>query len=85
MPSNLKFPPTVEIKRAIAAAERAGISIGSIEIHPRKIVIHPKDPTEGMTPEQVAYAEWKASDQEVSRRRKQTNALSDALPTKSKS
>lgn len=40
MPSNPKFPPTVEIKRAIAAAIRAGIEIGSVEIYPDKIVIH---------------------------------------------
>jgi hypothetical protein len=40
MPSNLKFPPSVEVKRVIAAAIRAGIEIGSIEIHPRKITIH---------------------------------------------
>ena len=39
MPSNSKFPPTVEIKRVIAAAVRAGIEIGSIEIHPDKIII----------------------------------------------
>lgn len=40
MPSNLKFPSTVEIKRVIAAAIRAGVDIGSIEIEPRKITIH---------------------------------------------
>lgn len=38
--SSLKFPPTVEIKRAIAAVERAGVQISIVEIHPRKIVIH---------------------------------------------
>jgi len=43
MPSNLKFPSSVEIKRVIAAASRAGIEIGSIEIEPRKITIHPKE------------------------------------------
>lgn len=41
MPTNLKFPSTVEIKRVIAAAIRAGIEIGSIEIHPRNH--HPSD------------------------------------------
>lgn len=33
MPNNPKFPGSVEIKRVIAAASRAGIEIGSIEIH----------------------------------------------------
>jgi hypothetical protein len=57
---NLKFPPSVEIKRAIAAAERAGIEIGSIEIHPRKIIITARDPTDDNSREPT-YAEWKAS------------------------
>ena len=60
MPLNLKFPPTVEIKRAIAAAERAGILIASVEIHPRKIIIIAKDPTD-KTPKEQTYAEWKAA------------------------
>lgn len=54
---NMKFPPTVEIKRAIAAAIRAGIEIGSIEIEPQKITIYPQksaaDPTD------AEYAQWK--------------------------
>ena len=58
--SNLKFPPSVEIKRAIAAAERGGIHISSIEIHPRKIVIVVRDPTE-KEPRQQTYSEWKAA------------------------
>ena len=52
-----KFPPSVEIKRAIAAAERAGIEIGSIEIHPRKIIIIAKGPSD----KSQTYAEWKAA------------------------
>lgn len=60
MTKELKFPPTVEIKRAIAAAERAGIDIGSIEIHPRKITIHCRQKGE---PE-LTYAEWKMSQQQ---------------------
>lgn len=46
MPSNQKFPPPVGIKRVIAAAARAGIEIGSIKIHPDKITIHRRDPSE---------------------------------------
>ena len=42
MPSHPSFPGSVEIKRVIAAAIRAGIEIGTIEIHPRKIIIHPR-------------------------------------------
>ena len=57
--SNLKFPPSVEIKRAIAAAERAGLQISSIEIHPRKIVIIARGLTDN-EPKQQTYYEWKA-------------------------
>jgi hypothetical protein len=49
----------VEIKRAIAAAERTGIQISSIEIHPRKIIIVARDPTL-KEPKQQTYSEWKA-------------------------
>lgn len=62
MPSNLKFPPLVEIKRVISAAIRAGVTIGSIDIHPNKITIHPRDRDLVETP-QAAYARWKASQQ----------------------
>jgi hypothetical protein len=44
MTSNLKFPPSVEIKRVIAAVVRAGIEIDSVEIQPRKITIQSRDP-----------------------------------------
>ncbi len=57
---DLKFPPSVEIKRAIAAAERAGIQISSIEIHPRKIIITARDPTDD-EPKKQTYSEWKAA------------------------
>lgn len=56
---DIKFPPSVEIKRAIAAAERAGIQIGTIEIHPRKIIILARGPTDDK-PAKETYAEWKA-------------------------
>lgn len=79
MPSNLKFPPSVEIKRVLAAARRAGIEIGSIEIHADKITINPKDPTE---PELGAYDLWKMSLGENTERVKHTDTESDALPRK---
>ncbi|WP_430446598.1 hypothetical protein [Sphingorhabdus contaminans] len=60
MSNNMKFPPSVEIKRAIAAAERAGIQIRSIEIQPRKIVIVARDSTEE-EPKRQTYAEWKVA------------------------
>jgi hypothetical protein len=55
----LKFPPSVEIKRVIAAAERAGITVTSIEIHPRKIIIFAGDPNDEK-PTKQTYSEWKA-------------------------
>ena len=59
MPALLKFPPTVEIKRAIAATERAGIEIGSIEIHPKKIIIHSKEPQDDEHVLTRDYQSWK--------------------------
>lgn len=61
---DVKFPPSVEIKRAIAAAERAGIKIDTIEIHPRKIVITARSPAEDER-KQITYAEWKAAQRNV--------------------
>lgn len=61
---DVKFPPSVEIKRAIAAAERAGIQIGSIEIHPRKIIIIARSPADD-EPKEITYAEWKAQNPRV--------------------
>lgn len=64
MPNELKFPPSVEIKRAIAAAERAGIRISSIEIHPRKLVIFADGRTDEK-PKELTYSEWKVSQRGV--------------------
>ncbi|WP_430446907.1 hypothetical protein [Sphingorhabdus contaminans] len=64
MSNNLKFPPTVEIKRAIAAAERAGIQIGSVEIQPRKIIIIARDSGDD-DPKELTYSEWKAIQREI--------------------
>ena len=61
---DVKFPPSVEIERAIAAAERAGIRVKSIEIHPRKIIIYAMDPTEEKLREPT-YSEWKAAQRDV--------------------
>ena len=60
----LKFPPSVEIKRAIAAAERAGIRVKSIEIYPRKIIIYAMDCTEERSREPT-YSEWKEAQRDV--------------------
>ena len=59
MSSKLKFPSSVEIKRVIAAAIRAGIDIGSIEIHPRKITIHPKEKNAAQVSD---YDRWKGGE-----------------------
>ena len=56
MRDNPKFPSSVEIKRSIATAVRAGIEIGSIEIQPRKIIIHSKGGEE--TPGSL-YDKWR--------------------------
>lgn len=61
---DVKFPPSVEIKRAIAAAERAGIRVKSIEIHPRKIIIFAADQTEEK-PRELTYSEWKAAQRDI--------------------
>jgi len=81
MPSNQKFPSTFEIKRVIAAASRAGIEIGSIEIHPRKIIIHPKKEN---APALSDYDIWKISQGRDSSLVRHTDEESDALPDKSK-
>jgi hypothetical protein len=56
----MKFPPSVEIKRAIAATERAGVQIASIEIHPRKIIITARNPADD-EPKSLTYSEWRAA------------------------
>ena len=80
MPSNLKFPASAEIKRVIAAANRAGIEIGSIEIHSDKITIHPRDP--GVASVLSAYDLWKMSRREDTDRVRHVDKESDALPKK---
>ncbi len=79
MPNNSIFPGSVEIKRVIAAVSRAGIEIGSIEIQPRKIIIHPKE--EGAPPIS-AYDLWKISEGRDSSRIRHPDKESGALPKK---
>lgn len=76
----LRFPPTVEIKRVIAAAARAGIQIGSIEIHPRGITIHVKDPAEKDGPQVSDYDLWKMSQRLDTDRVRHKSGKTDALP-----
>jgi hypothetical protein len=64
MPQNLKFPPSVEIERGIAAAVTAGVQIGSVEIQPRKIIIFARDPNNEKSKE-LTYSEWKATRREI--------------------
>jgi hypothetical protein len=80
MPS-LKFPSSVEIKRVIAAAVRAGIEIGSIEIHPEKIIIQPK---ENNDPGITDYDIWKMSEGRDSSLVRHTDEESGAQRGKSK-
>lgn len=78
MYSNLKFPPSVEIKRVIAATVRAGIEIGSIEIHADKITIQPRTPADlrGLS----EYDLWKISRHEDTDRVKHVEEEIDAPP-----
>jgi hypothetical protein len=78
--TNLKFPPSVEIKRAIAAAIRAGIEIGSVEIQPRKIIIHAKEDSE---PELSPYELWKMGEGRNSLRTRRPDKKTGALQNKS--
>jgi hypothetical protein len=82
MPSNPKFPTSVEIKRVIAAAARAGIEIGSIEIEADKITIHSKYP--GNEPGLSEYDLWKMSQGQNTDRVKHVDKESNALPKKPK-
>lgn len=77
MPSNLKFPPTVEIKRVIAAAMRAGIEIGFIEIQPRKITIHRREKN---APQISDYDVWKMSEGQDTEHLRHTDKKTDAPP-----
>jgi hypothetical protein len=83
MPSNPKFPSSVEIKRVIAAASRAGIEIGSIEIHLDKITIHSRDPADSQGLSE--YDLWKMGHGQATDRVKLVGQESDALPKKPKS
>ena len=79
MPNNPKFPSSVEIKRVIAAAIRAGIEIGSIEIQPRKITIRPTEKNASAISD---YDLWKMSEGRDTGRVRHTDEKSDALPNK---
>ena len=83
MPSNQKFPSSAEIKRVISAASRAGLEIGSVEIHSDKITIHRRDPADasGLS----AYDVWKIESQQDTDLVKHVDEESDALPRKSRS
>lgn len=61
---DIKFPPSLEIKRAIAAVERAGIAISSVETHPRKIIIFVRDP-DAEKPKEQTYAQWKDAQRDL--------------------
>lgn len=78
--ANLKFPSSAEIKRVIAAAIRAGIEIGSIEIHPRKITIQQREKD---APGITDYDTWRMSEGRDSSRIRHADENSDALPDKS--
>jgi len=82
MPDKLRFPPTVEIKRVIAAVLRAGIRIASIEIQPRKITIHPSDEKK---PEISAYALWKMTEGKDTSRVRHAVGKTDAPAKKPRS
>ena len=81
MPSNLKFPSTVEIKRVIAAAIRAGVEIGSVEIQPRKITINSK---EEIPSKESEYEIWKMTQRHESALIQGADEKSDALPNKTR-
>ena len=83
MPKNLKFPPSVEIKRVIAAALRAGLVIRSIEIHQSMIILYPKDVADDAANELSAYDYWKMSEGKDTQRVIHADPESDAPPTKS--
>ena len=63
----------------IAAAIRAGIEIGSIEIHPRKIIVHSNEKN---APEISDYDLWKMSQGRDTQRVRHSVKETDALPKK---
>lgn len=59
MAGAVKFPPSTEVKRMIAAVKKAGLEIGSVDIRADGVTIYPPSKSEaGMT----AYEKWKAAD-----------------------
>lgn len=78
MARNPKFPNSVEIKRVIAAAGRAGVEIGSIEIHPSKMIIHPRAKD---APPITDYDLWKMI-KDRQNKRARLGRKTDALPKK---
>jgi len=51
----MKFPPSPEIKRILAAVEKAGVEIGTIDIRADGVTIHPPAKSQsGMS----AYEKW---------------------------
>jgi hypothetical protein len=80
MSNSLKFPSSVEIKRVIAAAVRAGIEVGSIEIHPTKIIINPREKNE---PQLSEYDLWKLSEGRSTSRARRIDKQSGAQRGKS--
>ncbi len=41
MPADVKFPSTPEIKRVLLTLAKIGVDMGSVEVEPRKITVHP--------------------------------------------
>ena len=76
MPSNLKFPPSAEIKRVIAIAIGAGVEIGSLEIYPDKIIIYRREKNE---PAITDYDLWKMAQGEDTERLRHSDDDTDAL------
>jgi hypothetical protein len=79
MSRNPKFPPSAELERMIAAATKAGIEIGSIEIHPQKIVIYRR---ENNAPAISDYDLWKMREGEETNRIRHSDDETDALTGK---
>ena len=61
----MKFPSSPEIKRILAAVEKAGIEIGSVDIRADGVTIHP--PTQSQS-EMSPYEKWKAKSEPRSAR-----------------
>lgn len=57
MNRHVKFPPSNEIKRILSAWTKAGLPIGSVEIHEAGMTIHPQATELGGS----AYEQWKGA------------------------